>query len=161
MIFNDEYAKGFKEGLEEVRGREYGAWGWTYMSASIEAFRWKFIGEWTKILWKYFFHKILNSRINWFQRKRGKTNRKKEEDIMTRIGQMIFNDGYAKGFKEGLAEVRDREYGARGWTYMSASIEAFRWKSFGWPVENNRRWWIYGTIDARVQYYEKSIFTRF
>ena len=26
---------------------------------------------------------------------------------MTRIGQMIFNDGYAKGFKEGLAEVRE------------------------------------------------------
>lgn len=26
--------------------------------------------------------------------------------MMTRIGQMIFNDGYAKGFKEGLAEVR-------------------------------------------------------
>lgn len=25
------------------------------------------------------------------------TNRKKEEDMMTRIGQMIFNDGYAKG----------------------------------------------------------------
>lgn len=40
------------------------------------------------------------------------TNRKKEEDMMTRIGQMIFNDGYAKGFKEELAEVRGREYGA-------------------------------------------------
>ena len=25
--------------------------------------------------------------------------------MMTRIGQMIFNDGYAKGFKEGFAEV--------------------------------------------------------
>ena len=24
---------------------------------------------------------------------------------MTRIGQMIFNDGYAKGFEEGLAEA--------------------------------------------------------
>ena len=32
--------------------------------------------------------------------------------MMTRIGQMIFNDGYEKGFKEGLAEVRGREYGA-------------------------------------------------
>lgn len=32
--------------------------------------------------------------------------------MMTRIGQMIFNDGYAKEFKEGLAEVRGREYGA-------------------------------------------------
>ena len=79
---------------------------------------------------------------------------------MTRIGQMIFNDGYAKGFKEGLAEVRGREYGAWGWTYMSASIEAFRWESFGWPVENNRRWWIYGKIDARVQYFMKKVFSQ-
>lgn len=56
--------------------------------------------------------KKLSIYYNWFQRKRGMTNRKKEEDMMTRIGQMIFNDGYAKGFKEGLAEVRGREYGA-------------------------------------------------
>lgn len=57
---------------------------------------------------------VKNSRYSTigFQRKRGMTNRKKEEDMMTRIGQMIFNDGYAKGFKEGLAEVRGREYGA-------------------------------------------------
>lgn len=56
--------------------------------------------------------KKLSIQYNQFQRKRGMTNRKKEEDMMTRIGQMIFNDGYAKGFKEGLAEVRGREYGA-------------------------------------------------